>query len=233
VDVRLVLTSEVPVRPTPRVLLCAFASLAAVPTARADEGCEHCSRSKATHDALAIGWEKAARVAPAEGGAPATDAKPLVVFVTDGTEAAGMVESAVFDDERVALGLRAFRAVRMTPEDAGRDPWVSKAGKDAVRLVVASADGSRTKALERGKVSADGLWKALQAEAGAAYEADLAEVVGRARDLLAEFDRVAEARKALDAAAPDAAARKAALDDRQAKAEAAFRALWDLRRRAP
>jgi hypothetical protein len=233
VDVRLLLTPEVhPVRP---LLLATSASallVASTAVAFGGEDCEHCSRSKTTHEALEIAWEEAARVAPPEGGAPAAG-KPLLVFVTDGSEAAGLVESAVLGDERVTLGLRAFRAVRMKPEDATKDPWIGKAGKGAVRLVVASADGTRTTVLERATLSASNAFQALRDEAGKVYDADLREVVKKARALLVEFDAIADERKeAAEAPGAEGEARRASLDERQKKADADFRALWGLRPRA-
>jgi hypothetical protein len=213
------------------------ALLAAVVLARAasaGEGCACCSRSAAAHAALEIRWETVTRVSPAAGESVAADARPVFAFVSDGGESARLVDSAVLKDERIALGLRAFRPVRITPEDAAKDPLLAGAGKAPLRLVVVSADATRATPLERGKVAVAAVWEALRAEADRTWEQDLAATVGKARDLLGEYDRIAADRKALEgvADAPDAAARRAALDERERRAKEAEAGLWALRRKA-
>src|SRR5687768_836943 len=80
-----------------------------------------------------------------EAAKPATTEvadKPFLVLIADpaGDEETEKIENVILKDERIALGSRAFRAVRMSPEDASNDPLLAKHGKESPRFVLVSAD---------------------------------------------------------------------------------------------
>lgn len=215
-------------------------------------GCGCCGRSSAATSALTIPWESLPRIAPSDAavltgasGAPAAPAaaadRPFFVFVADpGSDETAQLETVLLKDERVALGARAFRAVRMTPDEAAADPVVSKAGKAAPRFVLVSADLQSATALEKSRLSVSATWDAMKATADRFYGGSLETVVKDARELLVEYDRIDGERKVLQAKAEklrdkkgadadrkEVDAKLAQLEARQQKAEAREKAIWD------
>jgi hypothetical protein len=173
---------------------------------------------------LSIGWQPAARVAPAEDAAVVTPSdgenggksgegdkpadpprrladKPMLVYVADasGTEGFDKVEKVVLTDDKVVIGSHAFRCIKMTPEQAAQDPILATAGKETPRIVLVSADYKDTVVLEGGKLSVGGLWSAMQTAYGKFYEGSLEKNVKALLKVLNEFDKIANERKVQDA----------------------------------
>ena len=123
---------------------------------------------------LTINWETMTRVSPevvkdkvvtgetptaaetgdaAPAATPTASDKPFMIYITDGAAATGFdtVEKVILEDDRVKLGSHAFHAVKMTTDDASKDPLIAeKGGKTAPRIVFVSADFKSVKALEGG-----------------------------------------------------------------------------------
>ncbi|MGE0193238.1 MAG: hypothetical protein AB7T63_14480 [Planctomycetota bacterium] len=91
-----------------------------------------------------------------EGEAEAAPApewtQPFLVLVCDDLgqdELLDSLETETFVDEKIALASRAFRCVRMTPEDAAREPMLAGAGEAHPRLVLLDPLRSTSKVLDK------------------------------------------------------------------------------------
>jgi hypothetical protein len=221
--------------------------------------------------ALQISWGSSSRVAPEEAqkekvvtgeGATAREAtpvdetpaapeksdKPFLVYVVD-PEGEGSdfdkVEKVILQDERIAFGSRAFHAVKMSPEDAKADPIVGKAGSEAPRFVVISADYKTVFTMEKTRLSASTTWEAMRSAAAKTYATSIENAVRDMRDVIIEFDKTAGERKVLEekrarlkeksvslADFKEIDAKLALLDERQKKATEREQAVWTLKAKA-
>ena len=172
--------------------------------------------------------------------------KPFLVYVMDSsTEKAGfdVVEKVILDDDRVKLGMKAFHAVKMSPEAAKADPFLSsKGGKEVPRIVFISADFKTVKPLEGATLKLGEVWGSMKATANRFYKQDLDTVVKQLKEVLIEFDKINNERKVLDekekrmtgkemtpADKKDLDARRSDLDTREKKATATKDKLWELK----
>jgi hypothetical protein len=166
---------------------------------------------------LTIRWDNAARVAPDEAAVvtpkegedakPADEApvvkradKPMMIYIADPavTDGFNKVEQVVLTDDKVAVGTRAFRCIKMTPEQAGQDRLLKEAGKELPRVVFVTADYAKVEVVEGGKLSVGGLWSEMQAQYKKHYKGDLEKNVKSLIKVLGEFDKIANERKMLD-----------------------------------
>jgi hypothetical protein len=172
---------------------------------------------------LTTNWESAPRVSPtaskvvtpaeakADDGSsasePSADApkpqratKPMVVYVTAGTSDEGFdkVEKVILADDKVAIGLKAFRTIKMTPEDVANDPLLADKGKDVPRFLFISTDYADVDVVEGGKLSVGGVWTAMKNLARKSFKADFEKNVKEMKDVLGEWDKIAKARSVLD-----------------------------------
>jgi hypothetical protein len=128
--------------------------------------------------------------------------KPIVVYVCDeaaGCEGFDKLEEVILKDENVALGMKAFRTVKMHPDHADVDPVTKGKGKDLPRMLVIEPTKMKVTVIEGGKLKASGLFKAMQKAAGKVYKENLKKIVKTHKSLLTEQDQLANAIKALDA----------------------------------
>jgi hypothetical protein len=175
--------------------------------------------------------------------APEPSSKPFFVVVAE-TESDDVtkIENVILKDERVALGARAFRAVRMSPDDAAADPVLAKAGKEPTRVVLVSADWKTVTTLEKNRLSISAIWDAMKAHSQKFYGANLDATVKSMRDLMRDFDKIDGERTVLqakedrlkekngsDAEVDEVRAKREALEERQKVAEEKERKLWDLK----
>jgi hypothetical protein len=144
---------------------------------------------------------------PAEEVKKAAD-KPYFIYVTGdapatadaaacGSGLASNVDSVILKDERIALGARAFHAVRMSPEEAKEDPLLQGKGKEVPRLLFVTADLKSVTVLEQGKLSVSGTWDAMRATASKFYKENLDNVVRELRSVLFEYDKIDAQQKVL------------------------------------
>lgn len=184
---------------------------------------------------LGIRWERVERVS--QGGAavvtgesetPSTPAeialrwgdKPVIVYVCDeaaGCEGFDKLEEVVLKDEKVALGMKAFRTVKMHPDHAEADPVTKGQGTDVPRMLLIEPTGLKVTALDKGKLKASNLYGEMKKVAGKVYKEKLDKVVKTHLKLLTKQDQLANAEKTLVAKE----ARLAAEEDKGAEKELA------------
>ena len=182
-----------------------------------------------------------ATAAPEENApeAKASD-KPYFIYVTDGSTSDDVtkVEKVVLTDERVALGSRAFHAVRMMPDDASADPVLAeKGGKEVPRILLVSADHKTVTTFEKNRLGVSGIWDAMRATSNKFYKENLDVAVKAMRGVGTDYHKVAGEQKTLadkierskdkklsDSEQKDLDAKKAALDARLQKVQEKERA---------
>lgn len=169
-----------------------------------------------SQQALAIRWESMTRLPTFEkpvitteetAAAPAEDEpqakasdKPYFIYVTDGSSSDDVtkVEKVVLTDERIALGSRAFHAVRMMPDDAAADSVLAeKGGKEVPRILFVSADHKTVTTFEKNRLGVSGIWDAMRATSNKFYKENLDVAVKAMRDVLTDYDKVAGEQKTL------------------------------------
>ena len=169
---------------------------------------------------LSISWQTAERIsnekskgvatgATAEEAEAATAAKsplrwtdkPMIVYVCD--EAAGCdgfdkLEGVTLKDEKIGLGMKAFRRIKMHPDDVSADEFLKGHGKAVPRMLVINPTNLKVKVLEKGKLKASTLFKAMQKVSDKFYKEKLKATVGTHLKLLTEQDQLANQEKVLN-----------------------------------
>ena len=126
--------------------------------------------------------------------------KPIVALVADTTMAMvdfDKLEEVVFKNEKIGLAMKAFRAVRISPEDADSDPILAGEGKTLPRVVVIDPVKEKVKVLEEKKIKVSSLYKAMKSVAGKFYKEKLDKVVKSHLKLLNERDKLHNEEKVL------------------------------------
>jgi outer membrane murein-binding lipoprotein Lpp len=166
---------------------------------------------------LTIRWETVERVSK-DGGAVVTGdsgtaseptevalrwgERPIVVYVCDeaaGCEGFDKLEEVVLKDEKVALGMKAFRTVKMHPDHADVDPVTKGKGKDVPRMLIIDPTKMKVTVLDKSKLKASALYSAMKKVAGKSYKEKLDKVVKTHLKLLTKQDQLANAEKTLAA----------------------------------
>ncbi|MDF1701646.1 MAG: hypothetical protein P1V36_10870 [Planctomycetota bacterium] len=127
--------------------------------------------------------------------------KPVVVYVCDeaaGCEGFDKLEEVVLKDEKVALGMKGFKTVKMHPDHAELDPLLAGKGKELPRMLLVDPVKMKVKVLEKGKLKASTLYSAMKQVSGTVYKEKLDKVVKTHLKLLTEQDQLANAKKVLD-----------------------------------
>jgi hypothetical protein len=179
--------------------------------------------------------------------APPRADKPMLVYVVP-DEASGSdydkVEKVLLTDEKVALGTRAFRRVKVAQSDAAKDAILSKSGTAAPRFVVISADYKTVTTVEKSKLTIPALWSSMTDAATKFYASSIDDAVKQTRDVLVEYDKIAGEKKVLEdkktrldtkpnpTELKEVEAKLAAIDERQAKAAEREQKIWDLKPKA-
>jgi hypothetical protein len=143
--------------------------------------------------------------------------QPICVFITDmsGNDEEKKLQDVTFKAEKVALGLKAFRAVRMDSTQAAADPLLADQGKEVPRLLVINPLDRKVTVLEKSKLSAAAVFAALETVSNKFYVQKLDATVKAHTDLLTEQDQLANKVKKLDGDL----ARAGEKDDAKAKKE--------------
>jgi len=105
----------------------------------------------------------------------------------------------VLKDEKVARGMKAFRCVKMHPDHADVDPVTAGKGKEVPRMLVIEPTKMKVAVLEKGKLKASSLFKAMQKASGKVYKEKLKTVVSAHLKILTEQDQLQNAIKTLNA----------------------------------
>ncbi len=100
-------------------------------------------------------------------------------------------------DEKVALGMKAFKTVKMHPDHAEIDPILAGKGKTVPRMLVVDPTKMKVTVLEKSKLKASALFSALKKVSGKVYKEKLDKVVKSHLKLLTEQDQLANAEKVL------------------------------------
>ncbi len=128
------------------------------------------------------------------------DDKPILIYVCDDTVACAdseKFETIVLKDEKVALGVRAFRCVKMTPAQVEEDAILAGAGKDTPRVLVIDPIKVKIKVLESKDLKASKLFKAMKSVSNKFWKQKLDKVVKEHISMLTEQDQLANADKTL------------------------------------
>ena len=158
---------------------------------------------------LRINWDTRASVAPqaaATGDAVATDAnagsrfleRPMLVYVTsdDATNSISRkLEDVGFADERVAIGSKFFKCVKISAGNALQDRLIKANGKATPRLLFVKRDYTVMATLERKNLSGGKIVKAMAKLARSEYKNSFDSMVSSYAKLLNELDRL-EGKKA-------------------------------------
>jgi hypothetical protein len=146
--------------------------------------------------------------------------QPIIVYVCDeaaGCEGFDKLEEVVLKDEKVALGMKAFKTVKMHPDHADVDPVTEGKGKEVPRMLVIEPTKMKVQVLEKGKLKASTLYKAMQKASNKVYKEKLDKIVKKHLKLLTEQDQLANAEKVL----ADKIGRLAGEDGKKAEKELA------------
>jgi hypothetical protein len=130
----------------------------------------------------------------AEGDeAPAKEAplpKPVLVWICEGSAEPDKCEEVVFKNDKVALAAKAFRSVRMTPEDAELDPLLKGKGKELPRVLVIDTERKVT-VLEKSKLGAGPVFDAMKKVVRETWKEDVDAKVKAQLKILNETDKLA------------------------------------------
>jgi ubiquitin len=153
------------------------------------------------------------------------NSKPIFVWVSDGDSAEA---NLALDDDRVRIASRFFKMVKVAP---GASLGSMNRGKETPRFILATADLKTVKTIEGNALKVTDTWAAMKAVFDKQSKKNLDGLVKTLREVLVEFDNIAEElkvltdkeeRKGSDLSAADKkeiAAKRAELDARQKKAE--------------
>ncbi len=114
-----------------------------------------------------------------------------------GCEGFDKLEEVVLKDEKVSLGMKAFRTVKMHPDHAAVDPVTEGKGKDVPRMLIIDPISLKVTTIEKGKLKASALYSAMKKVSGKVYKEKLDKLVKAHLKLLTKQDRLANAEKVL------------------------------------
>ena len=120
-------------------------------------------------------------------------------------------------DEKVALGMKGFKTVKMHPDHAEIDPLLAGKGKTVPRMMIVDPTKMKVKVLEAKKLKASALFSAMKQASSKVYKEKLDKVVKSHLKLLGEQDRLVNAQKVLN----DKATRLAGEDGKKAEKDLA------------
>ncbi len=126
-------------------------------------------------------------------------------------------------DEKVALGMKAFRTVKMAPDHVELEPMIAEKGKTTPRMVFVEPTKMKVSVLEAKKIKAGALYKQMKKVASVFYKEKLDKVVKTHLKILTEQDKMANEERNLNE-------KKGRLDDNDnAKAKKIEKELAELR----
>ncbi len=126
--------------------------------------------------------------------------KPILVFVCDETEVCEGIDKLndiILKDEKIALGMRAFRTVKMDPEQVEADAMLTGHGTEVPRMILVDPAKMKVSVVEKSKLKASGLFSAMKKVAGKFWKEKLETVVKDHLKMLTEQDKLSNADKTL------------------------------------
>lgn len=159
---------------------------------------------------LAGSWQNANRISPSSGvvtGTEDADAsaekpmadKPMFIYVRDAGETSEFdkVDKVILDDNKVLVGMWAFRCVKMTPDDVQDDPLLADEGKEVPRFIFVSRDYSKVTVLEGSKLKTKKVFDTMSKFAKRDWKVNLKKCYKDTMKVLNEFDKINGAMKTL------------------------------------
>lgn len=126
--------------------------------------------------------------------------KPMFIYVREEGEGDGgfdRIDKVVLDDNKVLVGMWAFRCVKMSPSDIQDDPLLADQGKELPRFIFVSRDYSDIKVIEGSKIKAKTIFDAMSKLAKSEYGVNLKNCYKDTMKVLNEFDKINTAMKTL------------------------------------
>ena len=137
-----------------------------------------------------------------EGSGRLVADKPMLIYVTaeDATSVATRkLEDISFKDERVAIGAKFFRCIKISAGDAAQDRLLKEAGSATPRLILVKRNYEVIKVLEKKRLSASKVQAAMAKLAKAEYKSSFSSMLSKYAKLLNELDRLDDVRAKLAA----------------------------------
>ncbi len=126
----------------------------------------------------------------------------MVIYVTADDETSGVarkLEDISFKDERVAIGAKFFRCVKISASDAAEDRILKVNGKSTPRLIFMKRNHQVVRVLEGRKLSASKINKAMAKLCSAEFKNRYGSMLSGYAKLLNELDRLDDVRTKLAA----------------------------------
>ncbi len=162
---------------------------------------------------LTAKWGSATRVSPTDGatvtGEKSDDKgeasekpmaeKPIFIYVTDGSEdgAFDKIEKVILDDNKILVGMRAFKCVKMSPSDVQDDPLLSGHAKETRYFMFVSRDYGKVKVIEGNKMKTKAVYSMMKKFASKEYKTNFDKAVKATLKLLLDYDKINNAKKVL------------------------------------
>ena len=145
---------------------------------------------------MVTGEESGTETAKSEG---TLLAQPLFVYVTDGGSegAFDKIDKVVLDDNKVLIGMHAFKCVKMSPSDVNDDPLLSGRSKDTRYFLFVSRDMEKVSVVDGGKMKASTVYTTMKKHASIDYSTNFDRNVKAVGKLLLDFDKINNAMKVL------------------------------------
>ena len=125
--------------------------------------------------------------------------KPMFIYVTDGGSEGphDKIDNVVLDDNKVLVGMKAFKCVKMSPSDVNDDPALSGRSKDDRYFLFVSRDLGKITVIDGSKMKAKNVYNAMKKHASKEYKTKFDKNVKATLKLLLEFDKINNATKVL------------------------------------
>ena len=126
----------------------------------------------------------------------------MLVYVTSDDAAdddTRKLEDICFKDERVAIGSKFFRCVKVTAAAAAEDRLLKQNGKSTPRLLLVTRNYDVVAVLEGRKLSASKINKAMSKACSSEYKTSFGSMLSKYAKLLNELDRLDDVRTKLAA----------------------------------
>jgi hypothetical protein len=128
----------------------------------------------------------------AEGAGRLVAEQPMLIYVTaddETNEFTRKLEDVSLKDERVAIGSKFFRCVKVRAGDAAQDRLLKEQGKSTPRLILVKRNYEVVAVLESKKLSPSRINKAMAKLAKEEYTNSFSAMLGKYAKLLNELDR--------------------------------------------
>jgi len=121
----------------------------------------------------------------------------LVADPTAPVDSFEKLDEVVFKNEKIGLAMKAFRAVRISPERADEDRLLAGQGKTVPRMLVVDPVKEKVQVIEESKIKVSTLYKAMKSAAGRFWKEKLDSLVKDHLKILNERDKLVNEEKVL------------------------------------